>query len=189
MNIRLVTKKDKILKVTLELIAKNGLNGSPMSLIAKEADVATGTIYHHFKSKSEIINAIYLNKKNDFKRILDHYDDNCLTAEEKFIGIWSDFYHYFVDNPLIFVFTQQISFSPIITEQVKAEGETYYQSIFMFFEKGIKNNIFVEMDLAVMTQLIFGNIMSLVELKLGGLEVSNNKLKEAISYSWRAVKK
>lgn len=184
-----MTKKEKILKVTLELIAKNGLNGSPMSLIAKEADVATGTIYHHFKSKSQIINAIYLNKKRDFKRILDHYEDDYFTVEEKFIGIWSDFYHYFINNPLIFAFTQQISFSPIITEEVKAEGETYYHSIFDFFSIGIQNNTFQKMDVAVMTQFIFGNILSLVELKLGGLAVTNNILKDAIAYSWRAVKK
>ena len=50
-----MTKKEKILETTLQLIAKNGLNASPMSMIAKEANVATGTIYHHFKSKEEIM--------------------------------------------------------------------------------------------------------------------------------------
>jgi AcrR family transcriptional regulator len=76
-----VTKKEKILETTLQLIAKNGLNASPMSMIAKEADVATGTIYHHFKSKEEIINEIYLNKKKDFKRILDVYEGQDLSTK------------------------------------------------------------------------------------------------------------
>ena len=189
MNIQSMTKKQKILEVTLQLIAQNGLSGSPMSLIAKEADVATGTIYHHFKSKEEIINAIYLNKKKDFKLILDQYEHCDLSAEEKFIGIWKDFYTYFIDNPLIFVFTQQISFSPIITDEVKAEGETYYAYIFEYFQTEIKKGTFINMDVMVMTQLIFGNIMSLVELKLGGLNVTKTIVKDAITYSWRAVKK
>jgi TetR/AcrR family transcriptional repressor of multidrug resistance operon len=188
-NIRSVTKKEKILETTLKLIAKNGLSGSPMSMIAKEADVATGTIYHHFKSKEEIINEIYLNKKKDFKRILDKYEDDKLSVKKEFNGIWTDFYHYFIENPLIFTFTQQISFSPIITLEVKNEGETYYQSIFIFFKEGIDKGVFIDMDITLMTQLIFGNIVSLVELKLGGLDVTQKILKAAIKYSWRAVKK
>ena len=130
-----MTKKEKILETTLQLIAKNGLNASPMSMIAKEANVATGTIYHHFKSKEEIINEIYLNKKKDFKKILDRYEDDSLSFEKKFVSIWTDFYNYFVENPLNFTFTQQISFSPIITPEVKEEGESYYSSIFVFFQK------------------------------------------------------
>ena len=188
-NIRSVTKKEKILDTTLQLIAQNGLQGSPMSMIAKEADVATGTIYHHFKSKEEIINAIYLNKKKDFKKILDKYEDDTLSFEKKFVLIWTDFYNYFVNNPLIFTFTQQISFSPIITAEVKTEGESYYSSIYVFFQKGVDQGQFVDIDLLLMSQMIFGNVVSLVELKLNGLEVTNKILKDAIKYSWRAVKK
>ena len=188
-NIRSVTKKEKILETTLQLIAKNGLNASPMSMIAKEANVATGTIYHHFKSKEEIINEIYLNKKKDFKKILDRYEDDSLSFEKKFVSIWTDFYNYFVENPLNFTFTQQISFSPIITPEVKEEGESYYSSIFVFFQKGMDEGFFVDMDLLLMSQMIFGNVVSLVELKLNGLEVTNKILTDAIKYSWRAVKK
>ena len=39
MNVQSMTKKQKILDATLALIAENGLSGSPMSLIAKKADV------------------------------------------------------------------------------------------------------------------------------------------------------
>lgn len=188
MNVRSVVKREKILNKTLQLIAQNGLNGCPMSMIGKEAGVATGTIYHHFKSKEEIINEIYLNKKKDFKKILDKYEDERLSIKQKFILIWTDFYTYFTENPLIFRFTQQISYSPIITQEVKAEGELYYHSIFVFFQKGIDEGVFVDMDLALMAQLIFGNIMSLVELNINGLNVTDRTLKDAISYSWRGIK-
>ena len=115
--------------------------------------------------------------------------DSSLSFEKKFVLIWTDFYNYFIENPLIFTFTQQISFSPIITPEVKTEGESYYSSIFVFFQKGVNEGQFVDMDLMLMSQMIFGNVVSLVELKLKGLEVTNKILADAIKYSWRAVKK
>ena len=43
-------KREAILKSTLELIKDNGFHGTPISLIAKNAGVASGTIYHYFPS-------------------------------------------------------------------------------------------------------------------------------------------
>ena len=50
-------KRKAILKSTLELIKDNGFHGTPISLIAKNAGVASGTIYHYFPSKDAIIMA------------------------------------------------------------------------------------------------------------------------------------
>ncbi|MGV6860687.1 MAG: TetR/AcrR family transcriptional regulator [Putridiphycobacter sp.] len=182
-------KKEIILETTLNLIAKNGLSGSPMSQIAKASGVATGTIYHHFKSKEEIINAIYLSKKKDFGNILANYQQLDASFKTKFYGIWEAFYDYFVENPLIFHFTQQISFSPIITPEVKAEGESHYAYIYELFELAKKNKEVIDMDVNVMVQMVFGNILSLVELNQKGLKITKKTKQQAMDYSWRAVKK
>ena len=46
-----MSKRDLILQTTLELITELGFHATPMSLIIKKSDVASGTIYHYFKSK------------------------------------------------------------------------------------------------------------------------------------------
>ncbi len=43
--------KKAILKSTLKLVKNNGLHGTTVSLISKNAGVAAGTIYHYFPSK------------------------------------------------------------------------------------------------------------------------------------------
>ena len=48
-------KRKSILDSTLELIRQNGFQGTPISLIAKNAGVAAGTIYHYFENKEAII--------------------------------------------------------------------------------------------------------------------------------------
>src|SRR5690606_41909398 len=59
MNVQFTDKIDSIFKSTLHLIKDNGFHGTPMSQIAKHADVAIGTIYHYFPSKDELILALF----------------------------------------------------------------------------------------------------------------------------------
>ena len=51
----IAAKKKAILKSTLKLIKDNGLHGTTVSLISKNAGVASGTIYHYFPGKDDII--------------------------------------------------------------------------------------------------------------------------------------
>ena len=55
-------KKQRIIITMLELVVKQGVYATPMSQVAKEANVAVGTIYHYFNNKQEILEEIY--KKN-----------------------------------------------------------------------------------------------------------------------------
>ena len=52
-------KRDDVIQATLEIIAENGFHNAPTSLIADRANVGMGTIYRYFKSKDELIHAIY----------------------------------------------------------------------------------------------------------------------------------
>ena len=53
-----MSRKDDILKAATELFAIQGFNGTATSEIATQAGVAHGTIFHHFKSKENLLVAI-----------------------------------------------------------------------------------------------------------------------------------
>lgn len=183
-----MTKKDKILETMLKLIAQNGIQGSPMSLIAKESDVATGTIYHHFKSKEEIVNEIYLNIKREFQKIIQSVDKT-KSFKEQFYELWVKMYEYYSNHPLIFSFSQQVSHTPIISEETKLKGLEYYQGIFDFFTEGITKNYFTNGDLEVMVLLTYQNILTLVELKINGKKINKKTIEQAIDFSWNGLTK
>jgi AcrR family transcriptional regulator len=52
-------KREKILETAMRLFVEKGIQGTATSLIAKEAGVATGTLFHHFKTKEELVHALY----------------------------------------------------------------------------------------------------------------------------------
>jgi AcrR family transcriptional regulator len=53
------SKRDKILDAAMHLFIEKGIHATATSLIAKEAGVATGTLFHHFKTKEELVHALY----------------------------------------------------------------------------------------------------------------------------------
>ena len=56
--------REAILEAAIEMIADQGLNASTAA-IAKQAGVASGSLFNHFESKSDLINAAYLMLKDD----------------------------------------------------------------------------------------------------------------------------
>lgn len=54
-----MNRKEEIILVTLELAAVNGLSNVSMAQIAEKMGIRKPSLYNHFKSKEEIIDAMY----------------------------------------------------------------------------------------------------------------------------------
>lgn len=50
MNVQVLNKKEAIFESTLKLVDEGGFHGTPVSQIAAQAQVATGTIYHYLRA-------------------------------------------------------------------------------------------------------------------------------------------
>lgn len=185
-----MTKKEIIQETMLKLIAEQGVQATPMSQIARESGVSTGTIYHHFSSKEEILQEIYLNKKKDFRDMIEMELQDKDPLEKQFARLWVAIYYYYINNPLLFRFSQQIAGTPLINPETKKTGLTYHTGIFEFFQSGISAGRFVEMEVSLMAELIHGIICTLVELQLNGeLDKSDKHIKDAVDFSWQAIAK
>jgi AcrR family transcriptional regulator len=47
-------KKTDVIKTALELFTTKGFHGTPTSMIARDAGAATGTLFHHLKTKNQV---------------------------------------------------------------------------------------------------------------------------------------
>ncbi|MCX8011534.1 MAG: TetR family transcriptional regulator [Desulfobacterota bacterium] len=56
---KLLNKHDRILKAALKVFAEKGFYNTRISDIAKEADVADGTIYLYFKNKDDLLISLF----------------------------------------------------------------------------------------------------------------------------------
>ena len=61
----------KLIKAAERMIADKGVEGTTISDITNEADVATGSFYNHFTSKTEIAEAVFVARAGELARIND----------------------------------------------------------------------------------------------------------------------
>jgi len=62
-------KRQRIIKAALKVFAKKGFYNSRVSEIAKEAEVADGTIYLYFKNKDDILISVF---ETEMKKMIDN---------------------------------------------------------------------------------------------------------------------
>lgn len=183
-------KRAIILKTTLRLVAEHGLESAPMSLIAKEAGVGMGTIYHYFPSKDDLINVLYRELKQAVhENMLRNYDYNA-PIRERFFTIWRNLFHHYLKHPLDFLFLEQYSISPTITLESKAFGFKLWAEPMQLFENAQHQQVVKEMPLyllmliasAPLNNLVRGHLSNQIKLDDGLIEV-------AITACWDAIKR
>ena len=65
-------KRIRILEAAVKVFAKNGFHNSKVSVIAKEAGVADGTIYLYFKNKDDILISLF---EESLNRLIDNMEE------------------------------------------------------------------------------------------------------------------
>ena len=69
-----MNRKEEIIRVTLELASQNGLSSVSMSQIAERIGIRKPSLYNHFKSKEEIVTAMYQFLRDQSKEKLADID-------------------------------------------------------------------------------------------------------------------
>ena len=99
------TKKEIILKSTLELIADQGFHGMSMSDLAKHAGISPGTVYIYYKSKDElIIDLFHVIRLEMEEAILDEYDAS-LDLRSQYNLLMNNLIKYYIQNKHAFLFS------------------------------------------------------------------------------------
>lgn len=110
-----MTKKDQIFEAALNLFIDLGFDNTPTSKIASEAGVATGTLFHHFKTKEDLINELYLEVKKDITLSLKEGFDPEKSIKEQIRHFWCRFIEWGMANPRSFTFNSRFCESPYIS--------------------------------------------------------------------------
>ncbi|GBE15177.1 MAG TPA: TetR/AcrR family transcriptional regulator [Proteobacteria bacterium] len=112
-----MSRKDDILSAATELFAVQGFNGTATSEIAARAGVAQGTVFHHFKSKENLLVAIC-------DQLVQDYVSGLLAAAEV-PGTGWEALERALRFALDFLDERSDSISVAIRETPFLKGETY----------------------------------------------------------------
>ena len=189
-NIKDFDKKEAIFQAMLELISKHGFHSSPMSEVAKQADVAAGTIYHYFKSKDELICALYVRLREKFVNDLFKTDDLSKSFKDRFRHFYLQMIQEAIKNPKEFYFLEQFANSPFISTIVKTEITRLEQPIYDFLRKAVFIQVLRDIPPKILIAFVMGSATSIIKLQLSGeLQMNHSDTELAFLTCWDGIKK
>ncbi len=191
MNVQYTDKKESIFHHTLMLIKENGFHGTPMSQIAKQSDVAVGTIYHYFPSKELLIIELYHYCKRKVHEFIFDNLDPALSYQKKFEQVFHRFTLFNIQNDVIFSFMEQFYSSPYFElEDCNNRDGIYEQNHFLdFLQEGINNKHLREIDIYTLTSAFVGTSVSFSKSVLyRRVQFDEKNLQELINIIWQGSK-
>ena len=183
-------KEQAIFQAALRLIQQEGFAGLKMSILAKEAQMAAGTIYLYFKSKEDLINRLYITlKRRSAKSFLKGYDAKA-PFMEGFELIWQNFLETNLANPEESAFLEQYYRSPYLDKTVQDEADQLVAPVFELLERGKRERLVKEAPTEMLVAQLTGFVAALTQLHAsGGLRMTPAFKNAALAMAWDGVKR
>jgi len=185
-------KREEVVRVALELIAEHGFHGAPISLIAKQANVGTGTIYRYFESKDVLITELYQDlEERLYPIILEGYVPGN-PIRQRFHLLGAAFLRYLIENPLDFRYLEQFHNSPYGAAYRRSMilGEKEGRDVFReLFEDGIAQQVVKDLPLTILFALSFGPLMAVArDHILNFIKLDEYLIRVTVDACWDSVR-
>jgi AcrR family transcriptional regulator len=185
------SKREKILEAALNMFVENGFESSPTSKIAKQAGVATGTLFHYFKTKDELINELYLEIKMQMVSALKQNLFEAKTIRQKLECIWFNSTKWAIQQQKGNKFFAMYGTSSYISTSTREEGYKHFNFLIEILIQGIQEEILKNISLELMTEVTFGLISGTINyFSQRKDEFDDDKIRnKTFSIYWDAIKR
>tara|TARA_R110002020_G_scaffold394811_1_gene604829 strand:+ start:730 stop:1290 length:561 start_codon:yes stop_codon:yes gene_type:complete len=154
-------KKTEILNSAISLFVKGGFDRVSTAEISRNAGVATGTMFYHFKTKEDIIITAYKSIKKQIIEITANGDAQNTSVQEELRDLWSQIIHWGLENKEAVQYLLQFKNSPYYCANLMAEDDTWKARL-KWWENGIVEKDFkqipVDFLLKAFNDLLFGTM-------------------------------
>lgn len=156
-------KKELIYESARQIIVKNGFHDASITKIAKLAQIPVGSVYTYFKSKEQLINEIYISFKVAMGQYIFDQVPAGMDEKEELKLYWTRAVEFGLEHQEKFFFAEQYVHSGMILPATKEEIEIQFALVFDLLQKGIRKGKLKKLDLFVMHNLIYTNIVGTIK--------------------------
>ncbi len=184
-----IDKRNALIKATIELVNNNGFHATPMSKIAKMANVSPATIYLYFENKQDLVNKTYIEVKAEYtKYAFANYNEE-MSVEEGFEIIWKRIADFKLKECENAMFLAQCDNTPMIDEHSRQEGIKHLQPLLDLWERGKKEGIIKPLsDYLLYAYSINPLSFLMIAQKRGAFKLDKTHMEEAYQSAWSSIK-
>lgn len=181
-------KQRQILDAALRLFAERGYHGTAVPLVAEAAGVGTGTIYHYFENKEQLVNAVFRDAKTRMQRAL--FDQLSLEGEPRatFLEIWKRLARFARTDPVAFQFLEMQDHVPYLDEESVALERQVLGPLWLAGQAIAPSARARAVPAETLMALVWGALVGVVKAeRLGYLQVGEESLTRAGEAAWAMV--
>jgi AcrR family transcriptional regulator len=186
-----MNKKNKIFLAARKLFVERGFHATPTSLIAEEAGVASGTIFYYFKTKEEMINQLYLDRKSAMLEHIKNGVEGQGSIRAAVRRLWLNFITWGLSDQEDYFFIKLYSNSTFIDSLTREEALKGYEFVNRLIEQGkreeVLKNIDTEMIMNISLGTIYGTIDFLIENNMQA-KLDDSFYNDVFQMFWDALK-
>lgn len=184
-----VNKCDLILAATLKLLASRGFHGFSIRDVAKEAGVATGTVYLYFEDREDLIKKLH-------SQIIATVGQEVFIAVEKdmslyqqFQGMCRRFWGLFQQQPEMILSKGQFDHLPAhLLRSRHEEAKVVLEPMFTFFIRGREQQVLKDFPDEILFSLAFEPYFEIARKSLQGfVTIDEAMLEKIIHASWDSI--
>ena len=185
-----IEKRNALVKATINLVNNNGFHATPMSKIAKMANVSPATIYLYFENKQDLVNKVYLEVKSAYTAYAFKNYSNDISVVKGFETIWKRIADFKLKEVEEAMFLAQCDNTPIIDEASRQEGLKHLQPLLDLWERGKKEGIIKPFSPYLLYAYSINPLSFLMVMQQRGVfQLNQDHLEDAFQAAWNSIKK
>jgi AcrR family transcriptional regulator len=154
-------KRNAILSAATQVFAERGL-GAPTAAITSAAGIAEGSLFTYFKTKDELINALYRELKLELADAMMSGFPRKQSVRHRLEHVWNGYVQWGVANPDQRKVLKQIQFWSGLTQESKQAGSAPFTEMQRMTEDAVTQRIFKDIP----QTLIGATLVALAEMTM-----------------------
>lgn len=106
-----MNKREQIIAAATQLFMERGFENTPVALICDTAGVSKGLIFHHFRSKNELLREIF-SRTTDRMIAINNAPTSSLKGRDRLRALLESFFLALVSNRKLFQFNLNMMLQP-----------------------------------------------------------------------------
>ncbi len=181
-------KREAILAAALELFSERGFDATPVPRVAERAGVGAGTIYRYFRSKEELLNAVYRRCKLDLRRSLVRGVPGQLSPRQEFRWLWCGLWDFATRRPRAFRLLETHHHADYLDEESRRADAALEAPIADFLRRGQAAGAVRNLPPELLISLTIGAFVGLFKAaEAGRLELTPEILGASEEAVWKLV--
>jgi AcrR family transcriptional regulator len=184
-----IEKRNALIKATISLVNNNGFHATPMSKIARIANVSPATIYLYFENKQDLVNQTYIEVKAAYTQYAFATYNKNMSVEKGFEIIWKRIADFKLKECEHAMFLAQCDNTPMIDAPSLQEGIKHLQPLLDLWERGKEAGIIKPLSNYLLYAYAINPLSFLMMAeKRGSFKLDKIHSEEAYLSAWNSIR-